>query len=112
MSEHSTHSTDAPEPGNLRFLRRLVTALTLTMMFGLIAIVILTYLTYSRAQNRAAPQLPDSITLPDGETAQATTFGAGWSAVVTIDENGTERIHVFDSETSALRQSLTINSPE
>ena len=71
-----------PEPANLRFLRRLVTVLTVVMIGGLL--VIATLLVIRLSSN--APALPDVITLPDGATAHAFTQSADWYAIVTTDK--------------------------
>lgn len=89
-----------PEPGNLRFLRILVTTLTAVMICGLLVIVGLFVIRFSAS----GPTLPDTITLPDGAKATAFTIGNGWYAVVTADD----RILVFDRTTGALRQSVQI----
>ena len=62
-----TGMDDAPIPDNearnLKFLRRLVTTLTATMILGVLAIVALLVI---RLQTPAGPALPPTITLPDG----------------------------------------------
>lgn len=89
-----------PEPGNLRFLRLLVTILTGTMIAGLLAIIALLVIRFPTA----APALPDAITLPDGARAEAFTVTARWYAVVTTDD----RILIFDRGTGALRQDIAV----
>jgi hypothetical protein len=91
-----------PEPTNLRFLRRLVTVLTATMIGGLFIIIALFVIRFS---DRPAP-LPDEITLPDGATASAFTQGDGWYAVVTQQNT----ILIFDRGSGALRQSIDIKT--
>ena len=71
------------EARNLRFLRRLVTALTATMILGVLAIVILLVI---RLQAPSGPFVPSAIVLPDGVTATAYTQGTGWIAIVTDDD--------------------------
>ena len=73
----------------LRFLKTLVTGLTVVMGLGIIALVALLWI---RLGQPALPQLPDNIDLPDGTSAQAITFSADWIAV------GTDQgeIMVFD----------------
>ncbi len=93
-------SENLPEPANLRFLRRLVTLLTVVMIGGLLVVVSLLVIRFSQT----GPTLPDQITLPDGATAQAVTIGDGWYAVVTTDN----RILIFDQLTGALRQTVEI----
>ena len=97
---------DAPnvpdEPANLKFLRRLVTVLTGTMIVGVVVIIGLLVM---RINSKPATQaMPANITLPDGTTASAYTVGAGWYAVVTT---GNE-ILIFDRASGALRQTIQI----
>lgn len=84
-----------PEPANLRFLRRLVTVLTATMILGLLTIVVLFVIKFM-GPTTATLSLPSEITLPKGETANAMTKGQNWLAIVTTDANGNERIHVLN----------------
>jgi hypothetical protein len=51
-----------------------------------------------------APELPASVTLPDGTEAQAVTQGADWFGIVTTDD----RILIYDRLTARLRQELVI----
>ncbi|WP_386627318.1 DUF6476 family protein [Sulfitobacter geojensis] len=92
---------DPIEPANLRFLRRLVTVLTVVMIAGVIVVI---GLLVTRL-NRKAPALPDQITLPAGKTAHAFTQGADWYAIVTSDNE----ILIYDRLTGGLRQTLQIN---
>ncbi len=94
-------SENLPEPPNLRFLRRLVTALTAVMIGGLLVITGLLVIRFSQS----GPTLPDQIILPDGTTAQAFTQGNGWYAVVTTGN----QILVFDQLTGALKQTVQID---
>lgn len=68
-------------PPDLRFLKRLVTALALVMIFGLLAIVAL--LVIRLWTPSPLPQLPASISLPAGETVRALTFAPDRVIVVT-----------------------------
>lgn len=90
-----------PEPANLRFLRRLVTVLTATMILGVLVIIALLVI---RLQTPGLPPLPDHITLPDGTRPTAFTRGPDWVAVVS-DNN---EILIFDVETGALRQRIAV----
>lgn len=92
-----------PEPVGLRRLRRLITTLTVVMIGGVLVIVgvLVTRLTAT------GPNLPDMITLPSGEVAEAYTQGKGWIAVVTRDGDGQMRIHVL-SESGTPRQTIEI----
>ncbi|MBU3029248.1 hypothetical protein KNW02_03815 [Paracoccus sp. XHP0099] len=64
----------------LRFLKTLVTGLSLVMGFGMIAIVALLWL---RLGQPALPDLPPEIALPEGTAAAAVTFARDWIVVVT-----------------------------
>ncbi len=101
---------DAPvkEPKNLRMLRRLVTVLTVVMIGGLLTIVAVIVMQFTRTTSVATgPALPPDIALPGSETAQAVTFGKGWIAVVTIDMDGLERIRIYSPD-GMPRQSMEI----
>ena len=90
------------EPANLRFLRRLVTVLTVVMIGGVLVVIgLLVTRLYS-----PAPALPDRITLPAGSSAQAFTQGRDWYAVVT----DADEILVFDRLTGALRQRIEVDA--
>ncbi|MGR3758555.1 DUF6476 family protein [Roseobacteraceae bacterium NS-SX3] len=91
------------EPAQLRFLRRLVTTLTVVMIGGLVVVITLLVIRLSED----GPALPERITLPDGTTPEAVTFGAGWIAVVT----GGNRILIFDAETGEVTQEIAITVP-
>ncbi|WP_206050237.1 DUF6476 family protein [Oceaniglobus ichthyenteri] len=92
---------DPEQQRMLRFLRILVTALTATMLGGLI---ILIYLFVTRfPQPTPVLALPDSIALPGGTSATAFTRGPDWLAVVVGNE-----ILIFDSTGQTLRQRIAI----
>jgi hypothetical protein len=92
--------TDPSEPPNIKFLRRLVTGLTATMIFGLLVVIGLLVIRFSST----APVLPDVIALPAGAKAQAFTQGRNWYAVVTQDN----QILIFDRMTGDLRQTVDV----
>ena len=120
MTMRSTRAEDweggmneAPEPGtepaNLRFLRRLVTVLTATMIVGLCIIVALFVIRFRPGAMPEVPPapalaLPESLSLPAGERAAAFTQAETWYAVVT--DRG--RILVYDRATGVLRQTVQI----
>jgi hypothetical protein len=89
------------QAANVRFLARLVTALTLVMIAGMIAIVVLMALRLNRAP---ALPLPDRIALPEGSRARSVTIGEGWYLVVTEGDE----ILVYDRLTGHLRQRVQI----
>jgi hypothetical protein len=66
----------------LRFLRQLVTVLTVVMIVGVVLIVALLVIRL----NQPALAIPDQITLPAGTVAVSYTQTQDWFAVVT-DEN-------------------------
>ncbi|WP_405405655.1 DUF6476 family protein [Paracoccus sp. Ld10] len=73
----------------LRFLKTLVTGLTLVMGVGIIAVVVLLWV---RLNQPALPELPDTITLPQNTQTRAVTFGTDRIIVLTMDD----RILVYD----------------
>jgi Flp pilus assembly protein protease CpaA len=91
-------------PPSLRLLKWLVIVLTLTMIGGVITVVGLIVTRMPRAFTAAPPSVPAGLTLPEGRTAAAVTFGTGWVAVVTTDAH----ILVFD-ENGVLLQEVPIN---
>ena len=85
----------------LRYLKWLVTALTITMIGGFLTIVALFVMRFAE-MNRV--ELPDEITLPDGVVATAFTRGEGWFAVVTAENE----ILIYSRVTGNLRQRIRI----
>lgn len=72
--------------GTVRYIKRLVTALTLTTVVGLVVLVSVVVMRFSQTSPQTVTlPLPDQITLPDGVTAEAVTMGKGWVAVVSGD---------------------------
>ena len=95
---------EEPElPPSLRFLKRLVTVLTLVMIAGVITIV--AQFVTRLPQMAVPPTLPEGLTLPEGARVAAVTMGTGWIAVVTTDD----RILIF-SQDGQLRQELKIDT--
>ena len=100
MSEPS--EPPASLPPELRFLKRLVTTLTVVMIGGVLTIVALLVI---RLQTPPADlALPKVIELPEGGRAVAFTQGVGWYAVVTEGDE----ILVFDRASGSLRQRVRI----
>ncbi|WP_410217293.1 DUF6476 family protein [Paracoccus sp. (in: a-proteobacteria)] len=64
----------------LRFLKTLVTGLTLVMGLGMIAVVALLWL---RLSQPVLPELPAAITLPQGASAQTIAFARDRIVVLT-----------------------------
>lgn len=92
------------EPPNLRFLRRLVTVLTATMIVGLCTIIALFVIRFSGSGAQTSLALPDTIVLPDGSAPVAFTQARDWYAVVT---DGDE-ILIFDRDDGTLRQRIAV----
>lgn len=78
-----------------------MTALTATLIAGVIAIVAILVIRLSAAPPPLT--LPPEVSVPAGETAQAVTLGRGWVAVVTRDAAGQERVRILDATTGAPR---------
>ncbi|MFB9148894.1 DUF6476 family protein [Roseovarius ramblicola] len=97
-----SESPQPVSPATLKFLARLVTVLTATMILGLLVIVGLLVTRFWSEPD--LPALPGAITLPEGAHATAFTQGEGWYAVVTDDR----RILIYDRASGALRQEVTI----
>jgi len=89
------------EPASLRFLRRLVTVLTFTMIFGLLAILGLIVM---RFWPTTTAKFPDTITLPSGKTAAAFTQTSDWYAIVTTDNE----ILIYSRSDNSLLQTIPI----
>ncbi len=89
-------------PPALALLKWLVILLTLSMIGGVITVVWL-LVTRMPLAPAAGPAVPAELALPAGETAEAVTFGRGWTAVVTASG----RILVFGRD-GALRQEVQI----
>ena len=94
----------AAEPANLKFLRRLVTVLTATMIVGLVVMIALLVIRLNSAPPKLA--LPDYIELPEGTRATAFTQAPTWYAVVTSDD----RILIFNRDSGELAQDIPVNS--
>jgi hypothetical protein len=109
MNDRIPGDEDFPEPRRLRQLRWLVTALTATLIVGVITIVALLVIRLAALSPRT--DLPAEVSLPAGESARAVTLGDGWLAVVTVDEAGRERIRVLDRATGAERAVTEIVPP-
>ncbi len=77
-----------------------MTTLTVVMIGGLVVVISLLVIRLSAD----GPSLPAEIALPAGTTAQAVTFGTGWIAVVTTDD----QILILDPDSHAVRQTIEL----
>ena len=82
---------DEDQARGLRFLRRLVTLLTVVMIGGVLAIVALLVIRLQAPPARLA--LPEDIVLPEGAEAAAVTVSADRLLVLTTDD----RVLLYDS---------------
>lgn len=80
-----------------------MTTLTVVMIGGLLVVI---GLLVTRLTADDIP-LPAEITLPDGTTPEAVTFGPTWIAVVSGDQ-----ILILDRESGQLRQTIALSSPD
>jgi len=94
---------DSTLPPPLRYLKRLVTVLTVVMVAGFL--VLIAALVMSR--NADPLPLPDRITLPDGVSATSFTQGTDWFAVVTDND----QILIYDRATGTLQQTVVVTKP-
>ena len=92
---------DIELPSGLRFLRQLVTVLTMVMIVGVVLISALLVIRL----NQPALAIPDRITLPSGIVAVSYTQTQDWYAVVT-DQN---KILIFDLD-GQLTQEVVLKS--
>jgi hypothetical protein len=93
---------NSSEPANLRFLRQLVTALTATMILGVLTVIVLLVIRLNTPDNTLT--LPDRIILPNGTIATSFTVGSDWYAVVTQDDE----ILIFDQLNGTLRRTIIL----
>ncbi|MEM7752416.1 MAG: DUF6476 family protein [Pseudomonadota bacterium] len=94
---------NAPNVGTLRYLKTLVTVLTLTMIVGVVTIVGLLVMRFSAANEIT---FPDSILLPEGVVVTAFTQGEAWYAIVTAEDE----ILIYSRLTGALSQRIQIET--
>ena len=95
---------DFIEPKNLRFLRLLVTVLTITMICGIITLVFLIVIKMKDLNNDFSINIPKEIILPDGKVAKAFTKGTDWYAIVTESNE----ILIYDINTNNIQQVVKI----
>lgn len=102
MDEGLAEPPPAPEAvPHLRYLKALVTGLSMVMALGMVAIVALLWLRL--APGGAVPALPPQIALPEGVAVEAVTFARDWTVVVT--ESG--EVLLYD-RSGVLRQRVPV----
>lgn len=119
MDQPPEETASAPmrEPRHHTYLRWLVTALTAVMIIGLIVIITLIALIFLRDPPKEEPPvpapagagLPAKISVPEGETVISVTQGPDWSALVTRDAEGRDRLHLFSPESGAIYRTIIID---
>jgi hypothetical protein len=93
---------EAPEEATVRYLRILVTVLSVTMSAGFVIMVTLFVM---RFRDLGRVSVPEAITLPAGVEAEAFTMGKSFYAVVAGEE-----ILIYSRVTGDLRQRIAIES--
>lgn len=99
---------DPREPPQIRLLRRLVTALTLTLTFGMIIIVGL--LVWRLGPGPAQPALPEDLKLPAGEHLTGYAQSPQWTVLITTDAEGTQRLHLVPAGATEIHQTTVIDN--
>ncbi|WP_240686514.1 DUF6476 family protein [Aliiroseovarius marinus] len=73
--------------GTVRYLKTIVTAMTVATILGMIVLITVVVLRFSQTSPEATSlPLPDQITLPEGVRAEAVTLGRDWIGIVSGDE--------------------------
>ncbi|AHD10331.1 hypothetical protein PhaeoP75_02631 [Phaeobacter gallaeciensis] len=78
----------------------MVTTLTVIMICGFLVVLTLLVIRLSAS----GPNLPETVSLPDGVSARAVTFGDGWIAVVTDEDE----ILILNNLSGTIEQRVTI----
>jgi len=89
------------DQGLVRYLKWLVTTLTVTMIVGLVVLISLVVMRFNADP---APAFPDRIALPEGAEVDAITRGRNFLAVVTTDD----RILIFSPDGATFRQEIDV----
>lgn len=98
---------EAPFPQDqapvVRYLKVLVTTLTVTMIVGFLVLVAVVVM---RFRADATAPLPVEVTLPTGTKATAVTRGPDWIGIVTSDN----RILILELDGETIRQEIQISN--
>lgn len=93
-------SEDWREVPQLRSLRRLVSALTIVLIFGMVAVAATLVWRISSEPGAAAPLISaEEVTLPAAETVMSVGATENALSFMTKDAEGVERLRVFDPVT-------------
>ncbi|TYB82949.1 DUF6476 family protein [Maritimibacter fusiformis] len=92
---------DEDAPGVVRYLKWLVTTLSVTMIAGVIVLIAVVVMRFNA---EGTIPLPDQIALPEGARASAITRGPDWLGVVTDDG----RILIYELDGQTLRQEIEV----
>ena len=103
MAMDQAPDDDSTLPPHLRYLKRLVTVLTVVMVAGFLVLIAALVMRL----NADPVPLPDRITLPDGVSATSFTQGTDWFAVVTDND----QILIYDRATGTLQQTVVVTNP-
>lgn len=104
MEPPETSGTGGDLPPQLRWLKRLVTVLTVTMIGGVLAITVLLVIRLN-AQSAPVVIAPGDFALPQGVGLTGISVVNG--RTVTVGDDGV--IRVYDSESRALLQEVTVD---
>lgn len=103
---NSDMDEDTPLSGRdaalVRYLKWLVTAMSVTMIAGVIVLVTVVVMRFNA--DIAHTAFPDAIALPEGVTARAVTLGPDF--LIVVSEGG--RVFVFSPDGETLRQEIEI----
>jgi hypothetical protein len=114
FADRSDDDDDLPEPPRIRALRRLVTALTVASIVGVLTIAgALVVRIIGPFGNTALPPPPariaaERIALPAGERITATGGNGPTLILATEAPDGTERLRIFDAATGAFLHAVTV----
>ena len=100
MASQSEVSANPPEPANLRFLRRLVTTLTATMILGLIAIFALLVIQLQTT----SPMFPEISALPAG--TEVISISRTRDELVVIDQ--VRKIYIISLDGKTIMQKFEL----
>lgn len=112
MSDSDQIPGDAPfeEPASLRFLRRLVTVLTATMIIGMVVIALSIAVIARKESRKSAGENPLTapLVLQAGESVISVSLANGRLYVVLRDGTGAEWLSVRDAASGAEQQRIGI----